>query len=141
MVDISDKPITFRKAKALAILSFPKTVYDALIATQSVTKKGPILDTAIIAGTMAAKKTSELIPFCHCLPIDSCTFHCDYRDNYCLWIQAEISTHHKTGVEMEALTAVSVAALTVYDMCKALSHDIIIKEIRLISKEGGKTNT
>lgn len=140
MVDISDKSITFRKAKAQAILSFPKTAYDTLIAAQGITKKGPIIDTAIIAGTMAAKKTSELIPFCHSLPIDSCKFQCDYTENNCLWIQAEISTHHKTGVEMEALTAVSVAALTVYDMCKALSHDIIIEEIRLLSKIGGKSD-
>ena len=141
MVDIGDKQITFRKAAAQAILSFPQAVYDVLITSQGVTKKGPIIDTAIIAGTMAAKKTHELIPFCHVLPIDSCKFHCEYSDNHCLRIQAEITTHHKTGVEMEALTAVSIAALTVYDMCKALSHDIIIEEIRLLSKEGGKSGS
>lgn len=141
MVDIGDKQITCRIAKAEAIVSFPAEVYEALMISKGETKKGVVIDTAIIAGTMAAKKTHDLIPFCHPLPIDSCKFHIEYSDNYQLLIQAEIKTHHKTGVEMEALTAVSVAALTVYDMCKALSHHIVIKDIHLLSKEGGKSGS
>lgn len=141
MVDIGSKETTTRIAKAQATILFPKTVYDELILSEGKTKKGSIIDTAIIAGTMAAKKTHELIPFCHSLPIDHCRFHCEYTDHNQLLIQAEIKTYHKTGVEMEALTAVTVAALTVYDMCKALSHNIIIQEIRLLLKEGGKSGS
>lgn len=141
MVDIRDKKSTFRVAKGQAILSFPKEVYAELMNSKCETKKGPVIDTAIIAGTMAAKKTHELIPFCHLLPIDSCKFHVEFIETNRLLIQAEIAIHHKTGVEMEALTAVSIAALTVYDMCKALSHEIIIEEIRLLSKEGGKSGS
>jgi len=100
--------------------------------------KGPIIDTAIIAGTMAVKRTHELIPFCHPLAIERCDFTIEFSAPTQLSIRCEVAVSHKTGVEMEALTGASVAALTVYDMCKALSHEIVIGEVRLLDKSGGK---
>lgn len=88
---------------------------------------------------MAAKRTADLIPFCHQIPLDKCHIDITLKDNI-ITVSSEVSTQHKTGVEMEALTAASVASLTIYDMCKALSHNIIIKETRLISKKGGKSD-
>ena len=102
------------------------------------TKKGPVFQTAIIAGTMAAKKTSELIPFCHPLAIERCDFSIDFSGPDELTVRCEVAVSHKTGVEMEALTGASVAALTIYDMCKALSHEIVIADLRLVEKTGGK---
>jgi cyclic pyranopterin phosphate synthase len=99
--------------------------------------KGPVIDTAIIAGTMAVKRTHELIPSCHPLPIDGCRFAIDWVDARTLAIECEVRTTHRTGVEMEALTGASVAALTVYDMCKALSHSIVIGPTKLVGKSGG----
>jgi cyclic pyranopterin phosphate synthase len=101
--------------------------------------KGPIFDTAIVAGVMAAKRTHELIPFCHPLAIENCSIVIDLQDDVAV-IRCSVSVHHKTGVEMEALTGASVAALTIYDMCKALSHDIVIADLRLIAKHGGKSS-
>lgn len=101
-------------------------------------KKGPIIDTAIIAGTMAVKRTHELIPFCHPLAIERCDFTVKFVSATELAIHCEVAVTHKTGVEMEALTGASVAALTVYDMCKALSHEIVVTEVRLLEKSGGK---
>jgi cyclic pyranopterin phosphate synthase len=101
-------------------------------------KKGPVIDTAIIAGTMAVKRTHELIPFCHPLAIERCEFSVEFASATELEIRCEVAVTHKTGVEMEALTGASVAALTVYDMCKALSHEIVIAEVRLLDKTGGK---
>jgi cyclic pyranopterin phosphate synthase len=100
--------------------------------------KGPIFDTAIVAGVMGAKRTHELIPFCHPLGIESCLIAIELEGNAAV-IRCTVSVHHKTGVEMEALTGASVAALTVYDMCKALSHDIVISDVKLLEKEGGKS--
>jgi len=102
------------------------------------TAKGPVFATAIVAGVMAAKRTHELIPFCHPLGLDNCkiTIEMDVDNNAV--INCYCKVHHKTGVEMEALTGASVAALTVYDMCKALSHHITITDTQLISKTGGK---
>jgi cyclic pyranopterin phosphate synthase len=100
-------------------------------------KKGPVFATAIIAGVMAAKKTHELIPFCHPLGLDSCKVAIAVDGNFAV-IDCRCKVTHKTGVEMEALTGASVAALTIYDMLKALSHDIVISETKLISKTGGK---
>jgi cyclic pyranopterin phosphate synthase len=100
--------------------------------------KGPIFDTAIVAGVMGAKRTHELIPFCHPLGIENCRIVIDMDGDAAL-IRCTVSVHHKTGVEMEALTGASIAALTVYDMCKALSHDIVISDLRLIAKQGGKS--
>jgi cyclic pyranopterin monophosphate synthase len=105
-----------------------------------VSVKGPIIETAIIAGTLAVKKTDELIPFCHPLPIDGIQFDLKWTKKDTLKIICCVKTFHRTGVEMEALTGASVAALTVYDMCKALSHDLSIGPTRLIIKRGGKSD-
>jgi cyclic pyranopterin phosphate synthase len=138
MVDVGSKAVTARSATALATVRFPSTVARALRASDMRAKKGPVIDTAIVAGTMAVKRTHELIPFCHPLSIERCEFSVEFATATELVIQCEVAVSHKTGVEMEALTGVSVAALTVYDMCKALSHEIVIAEIRLIEKSGGK---
>jgi cyclic pyranopterin phosphate synthase len=137
MVDVGDKQATQREARARAIVALPKNVVDEIEGNDLTTKKGPVFATAIIAGVMAAKKTHELIPFCHPLGLESCkvTIAMDGNDAV---IDCRCKVHHKTGVEMEALTGASVAALTIYDMCKALSHDIVIRDTRLISKSGGK---
>jgi cyclic pyranopterin phosphate synthase len=103
-------------------------------------KKGPIVDTAIIAGTLAAKRAHELIPFCHPLAIERCDVRIEFENETDLVIDCAVAITHKTGVEMEALTGASVAALTVYDMCKALSHEIVIADVRLLEKSGGKRN-
>jgi cyclic pyranopterin phosphate synthase len=100
--------------------------------------KGGIVETAIIAGTMAVKRTHELIPFCHPLPIDGCRIAIDWIDDNAIGITCRVRTTHRTGVEMEALTGATVAALTVYDMCKALSHAIVIGPAKLLGKRGGK---
>lgn len=137
MVDVSSKVRTDREAHARAIVELPAAVLAALDGDEIETKKGPVFATAIIAGVMAAKKTHELIPFCHPLGLDDCKITIDV-DGDRLIIDCRCKVHHKTGVEMEALTGASVAALTIYDMCKALSHDIVIAETRLMSKTGGK---
>jgi cyclic pyranopterin phosphate synthase len=137
MVDISEKVATSREAHARAIVELPAAVVAALDGDEIETRKGPVFATAIIAGVMAAKKTHELIPFCHPLGLDNCKITIEV-DNDRLIIDCFCKVHHKTGVEMEALTGAAVAALTVYDMCKALSHDIVIAETRLMSKTGGK---
>ena len=100
--------------------------------------KGGIVDTAIIAGTMAVKRTHELIPFCHPLPIDGCRLAIDWHGDDVLRIECTVTTTHRTGVEMEALTGATVAALTVYDMCKALSQRIVIGPGKVLAKRGGK---
>lgn len=138
MVDVSAKPTTVRVAKASTRVRFPAAVADALRAQAMSSAKGPVIDTAIIAGTMAVKRTHELIPFCHPLPIDGCRFAIDWVDARTLAIDCEVRTTHRTGVEMEALTGASIAALTVYDMCKALSHAIVIGPAKLVAKRGGK---
>jgi cyclic pyranopterin monophosphate synthase len=139
MVDVSDKSVTKRTATALARVRFPQAVARALRDQQFNTPKGPVFQTAIIAGTMAAKRTHELIPFCHPLGIESCKLAIDMEGDDAV-VRCTVSVHHKTGVEMEALTGASVAALTIYDMCKALSHEIVIAETRLIEKRGGKSD-
>jgi len=139
MVDISSKEITKRSATATAKIIFPEAVKSYFKDGDLQTKKGPVIDTAIIAGTMAVKKTHNLIPFCHPLNINACHISIEPDDNQDFIITCEVGIEHKTGVEMEALTGVSVAALTVYDMCKSLSHDIVITDISLQKKTGGKT--
>ena len=139
MVDVSDKPPTKRTATAEARVRFPPAVAAALRAGGLRSPKGPVFDTAIIAGVMGAKRTHELIPFCHPLGLENCRIAIDLDADTAV-IRCTVSVHHKTGVEMEALTGASIAALTVYDMCKALSHDIIIGDLRLIAKEGGKSS-
>ena len=137
MVDVSDKIASDREAHARARVSLPAEAAALMSEDDIQTKKGPVFATAIIAGVMAAKKTHELIPFCHPLGLDNCkvTIEMDGTDAV---IDCRCKVHHKTGVEMEALTGASVAALTVYDMLKAVSHDIVISDTRLIAKSGGK---
>jgi cyclic pyranopterin phosphate synthase len=137
MVDVGDKSATDRTATARSIVKLPAQVVAALDGDEIVSKKGPVFATAIIAGVMAAKKTHELIPFCHPLGLDNCKISIVVDGDQAV-IDCSCRVHHKTGVEMEALTGASVAALTIYDMCKALSHDIVIGETRLMSKTGGK---
>jgi cyclic pyranopterin monophosphate synthase len=137
MVDVGEKQITRRVASAEARIRLPRAVLLALRKTGHRTKKGPIFDTAIIAGVMAAKRTSELIPFCHPLSLDNCKLEIGPAPGG-IRILCTASVQGRTGVEMEALTGATVAALTVYDMCKALSHGIEISAIRLLAKTGGK---
>jgi len=137
MVDVSGKAVTAREAHARAVVVLPKEVLAALDGDEIQSKKGPVFATAIIAGVMAAKKTHELIPFCHPLGLDNCDVAIAIEGDRAV-IDCRCKVTHKTGVEMEALTGASVAALTVYDMCKALSHDIVIAETRLMMKTGGK---
>ena len=137
MVDVSDKEISRRTAVAESRVAVPPVVADALRATGATTKKGPVFDTAIIAGVMGAKRTHELIPFCHPMSIDDCRIHIE-MDGDEVVIVCQVSIEHRTGVEMEALTGASIAALTIYDMCKALSHEIVIGSTRLLMKRGGK---
>ncbi|MGA2710135.1 MAG: cyclic pyranopterin monophosphate synthase MoaC [Steroidobacteraceae bacterium] len=139
MVDVSDKAAGKRTAVAEATVRFPSQVAEALRENGLRSAKGPVFDTAIVAGVMGAKRTHELIPFCHPLGIESCKIVIELVGDSAI-IRCAVTVHNKTGVEMEALTGASVAALTVYDMCKALSHDIVISETRLISKEGGKSD-
>jgi cyclic pyranopterin phosphate synthase len=117
---------------------FPHEVAQALADAGFATAKGPVFQTAIIAGVMAAKRTHELIPFCHPLGIESCRVEIDMDGHDSAVIHCTVSVHHRTGVEMEALTGASVAALTIYDMCKSMSHEIVIGEVRLLEKHGGR---
>ena len=137
MVNIGDKTVTKRVAVAQSIVIPQEGLLDLLENNDLHTKKGPVFHTAIIAGTMAAKKTADLIPFCHPLSLDGCVINIEVKDGEII-IQAEVSVTAKTGVEMEALTAVSVAALTIYDMCKAFGPGMEIKNTSLLSKTGGK---
>ncbi len=139
MVDVSDKTATRRTATAETRVRFPIEVANALRAKDFHSAKGPVFHTAIVAGVMAAKRTHELIPFCHPLGIENCKILIDMQDDDAV-IRCTVSVFHKTGVEMEALTGASIAALTVYDMCKALSHDIVIADTRLVEKRGGKSD-
>ncbi|MBC7511245.1 MAG: cyclic pyranopterin monophosphate synthase MoaC [Ferruginibacter sp.] len=139
MADVSEKLITFRTATAQATVQFPLAVFKQLQKNNFLTAKGSIFHTAIIAGTMAAKCTAALIPLCHPLALSQVTINIETGKDL-LVINATIKCEGKTGVEMEALTAVSIAALTVYDMCKALSHDIIITQTKLIAKKGGESD-
>ena len=139
MVDVSEKTATKRTAVAQTRVQFPPVVAKELRDSGLRSAKGPIFDTAIIAGVMGAKRTHELIPFCHPLGIDNCRITIEMEGDSAL-IRCTVSVHHRTGVEMEALTGASIAALTIYDMCKALSHDIVITDTRLVAKEGGKSS-
>lgn len=138
MVDVSGKASTAREALATCRVRFPADVARELKRTGLRSAKGGIVDTAIIAGTMAVKRTHELIPFCHPLPIDGCSLTVDWDGDATLRIDCQVRTVHRTGVEMEALTGATVAALTVYDMCKALSHAIVLGPAKLVGKRGGK---
>jgi cyclic pyranopterin phosphate synthase len=139
MVDVGAKAVTARSAIAESRVRLPAPVAAALRESGYATAKGPVFHTAIVAGTMAAKRTHDLIPFCHPLGLEKCRIDIEAQGDEIV-IRCEVGVHHRTGVEMEALTGASVAALTVYDMCKALSHDIVIAEIRLLAKRGGKSD-
>ncbi|KPN21360.1 molybdenum cofactor biosynthesis protein MoaC [Xanthomonas sp. Mitacek01] len=138
MVDVSGKATTARVAGAECRVRFPADVAAQLRANGLKSAKGGIVDTAVIAGTMAVKRTHELIPFCHPLPIDGIRLTIDWHAERELRIECTVKTTHRTGVEMEALTGATVAALTVYDMCKALSHAIVLGPAKLVGKRGGK---
>lgn len=140
MVDVSGKPVTRRAAHARSSVRFPASLLETDAGGEIHTKKGPVFSTAIVAGVMAAKRTDTLIPFCHPLPIDDCKIEISLGDDGVAVIDCRVSVSHKTGVEMEALVGASVAALTIYDMCKSLSHEITIGETRLVAKTGGKSD-
>lgn len=140
MVDVSDKAETKRAAVAQSVVVLGDEIMDKLQSDEIRTKKGPVFQTAIIAGTMAVKKTADLIPLCHPLPIEGIKLEITTNDNREAVVTCTVSLTGKTGVEMEALTGASVAALTIYDMCKAFSHDIVIRETKLLKKTGGKSD-
>ena len=139
MVNISDKKETERKAVAQGTINVGSEVMKAIKADDFTTKKGSIFQTAVIAGTMAVKKTSELIPFCHPIPISGCKININHSENS-IYVRCTVSTYGKTGVEMEAINGVSNALITIYDMCKAISHNMEISDIKLIEKTGGKSD-
>lgn len=138
MVDVGEKSITRRTARAKATLKMKESTLEALLKSEL--KKGDGLATARVAGIMGGKKTSELIPLCHNIPIDSITVDFENNGKDELYIIAEAKCTYKTGIEMEVLTAASVSALTVYDMCKAIDREMVINEIRLTEKTGGKSD-
>ena len=141
MVDVSGKTASTREAYASGQVVFPADIYTQIKAADGMTKKGSITQTAHIAGIMAAKRTHDLIPLCHPLPLDKIGLSFEYDDAYhSITVTATVKVTHKTGVEMEALTAVSVACLTIYDMTTAISHDLVIDHIHLMKKTGGKSD-
>lgn len=140
MVDVSGKSVSKRTARARSIVVLPETVLQQITDGDIQTKKGPVFQTAILAGIMAAKKTGELIPLCHPLGMENCHVDIQVNDANEVVIDCTATITAKTGIEMEALTGASVAALTIYDMCKAMSHDIVIKETKLMEKTGGKND-
>jgi len=145
MVNVGAKAVTHRVARAGAVVVLPPALAALLRDGDIATKKGPIFQTAILAGIMGAKRTSELIPLCHPLPLDDCKIQIESQPPAAdgtteVFITCTAETHAKTGVEMEALTGASVAALTLYDMGKGVSHDIVIKTVRLLEKTGGKSD-
>ena len=140
MVDVTAKVPTLRVATAGARVRFPADAFARLRATGFETAKGPVIATAIVAGTLAAKRTHELIPFCHPLGLERCDVEISPSGDDALEIRCTAAVHHRTGVEMEALTGAAIAALTVYDMCKSLSHGIVIDDTRLLAKSGGRSD-
>jgi cyclic pyranopterin monophosphate synthase len=140
MVDVSAKKITRRVATARSIVILPENILDHITNGDIHTKKGSVFQTAIIAGTMAAKRTGELIPLCHPLGLDNCEINIELNGKNEIVIDCTAGIEAKTGIEMEAMVGASIAALTIYDMCKAFSHDIIIKETKLMMKTGGKND-
>ncbi len=145
MVDVGGKAITRRTAHAVSVVELPPALAKLLEGHEIVGKKGPIFQTASLAGVMAAKRTSDLIPLCHPLPMEDCVIELHPRapeadGSLKVEVHCRVAVTAKTGVEMEALTGATVAALTLYDMGKAVSHDIVIRETRLIAKTGGKSD-
>lgn len=140
MVDVGGKEVTVRVAVAETIIELPEEVARALGEEGLRTAKGAVFDIANLAGVQAAKKTSELIPLCHLIPLDSVKLDLRREGENRIIVTCRAKATHKTGVEMEALVGASVAALTVYDMCKALSPEIVLKETKLVEKTGGKSD-
>jgi cyclic pyranopterin phosphate synthase len=140
MVNVGNKKITNRKAIAKATLYLGKEIISHFNNDDIITKKGPVFQTAIIAGIQAVKKTSDLIPMCHPLQINGIDIDISITDAAHVEIVCSVEIDGKTGVEMEALTGASVAGLTIYDMCKAISQKMVIKEVKLIQKTGGKSD-
>ena len=140
MVNVGDKTVTKRKATAKALMFLGVEIISHFTNDEIVTKKGPVFQTAIIAGIQAVKKTSDLIPMCHPLQINGVDIEINVVDKEHIEIFCTVEIDGKTGVEMEALTGVTVAGLTVYDMCKALSQKMMIKEVKLLEKKGGKSD-
>jgi len=138
MVDVTQKNMTHRSATAEAVVKLGAVVMEKLHDGEIRSAKGPVFQTAIIAGTMATKQTSSLIPFCHPLPLEHADITIEVIGEK-LRICCHVATSYKTGVEMEAMTGASVAALTVYDMCKSLNKGIVIESVRLLRKTGGKS--
>lgn len=138
MVDVGEKKATRRLARARSTVVLGTEIMDQLENEEIHTKKGPVFQTAIIAGVMAAKKTGELIPLCHPIGMDNCQIEIHVNEQREVIVDCTATVTAKTGVEMEALTGATVAALTIYDMCKAFSHDILIRETKLMEKKGGK---
>lgn len=140
MVDVAHKSTTERTATAQSIVILDEEILNRLEGDEIHTQKGPVFQTAILAGIMAAKKTSDLIPLCHPLGLDKCTVDISINHERQVLIQCVAKVSGKTGVEMEALTGASIAALTIYDMCKGFSHNIEIRETKLVEKKGGKSD-
>lgn len=138
MVDVGQKPPTRRLARARAVVVLDEAILEQLESGEINTPKGPVFRTAILAGILAAKKTGELIPLCHPLGMDHCEVEVHLNAAREVVIDCTATITARTGVEMEALTGATIAALTVYDMCKAFSHDIRIREVMLMEKTGGK---
>jgi len=140
MVNVGDKKVTKRAATAKATMFLGSEIISHFNEKELTTKKGPVFQTAIIAGIQAVKKTSELIPMCHPLLINGVDIDINILDEEYIEIRCTVAIEGKTGVEMEALMGANIAALTVYDMCKAISQKMIIKEVKLIEKSGGKSD-
>jgi cyclic pyranopterin phosphate synthase len=140
MVDVSEKNSTVRTAIAKGYLNVPESLFKNFDGKDLNSKKGPVFSTAIVAGTMAVKKTSELIPFCHPIAIEGCHIEITFLNPSTIEIMVKVKTTGKTGIEMEALTGVQVAALTLYDMCKSWTHELTITNVHLVKKTGGKSD-
>ncbi|MGC6467613.1 MAG: cyclic pyranopterin monophosphate synthase MoaC [Akkermansiaceae bacterium] len=140
MVDVSAKPETTRIATATCLVTIGRELISQMEEGELKNKKGPVLHTAILAGISGTKKTSDLIPLCHPLPLDSAKIEITPLDEETLLITSTAKTSSRTGVEMEALTGASVAALTLYDMCKAANPAIVISDLKLLKKTGGKAD-
>ena len=140
MVNVSDKKITKRTAIAKATMFLGEEIISHFNNDELITKKGPVFQTAIIAGIQGVKKTSELIPMCHPLLINGVDINIHVINSEHIEVLCEVIIEGKTGVEMEALTGVNITCLTIYDMCKSISQDIIIKEVKLLEKTGGKSD-
>ena len=140
MVNVLEKKITKRKAIASATMFLGETIVNKFTNNELTTKKGPVFQTAIIAGIQAVKKTSELIPMCHPLLIGGIAIDITIINKTDINVLCSVSIEGKTGVEMEALTGANIACLTIYDMCKSMSQNMLIKEVKLLKKRGGKSD-